>query len=756
MKKFYKFLAIAFLSILSHNVHSQSPGDIAFTAINVDGDEDFAFVLLTNLSNGTEIYFTENNWTGSAFSGTGEGQIKWTAGSDAYAGTIVVVNNINTGSPTVSSGTLSNKAGSWGLSSSNEGLYALSAAPATSYGSAPTFYASIHTDFSGSETISGTGLVSGTSSIDFDNDTDGVFFTGTRNGQTSMSDYKTAINNTSNWNDIGNGDGETHFNSFSTDPFGSSITWDGSESSTWTSAANWNLNRPSNLNDNVTIVESDDFQPTISSDVTVNNFTVSSGDVNVNQNGSLTVNGNFSNSGTIEFRSTKTSYSSLVISGTTSGNIEYRRWINTVGSGEWDLVGSPVSGQSIAGIVNQSEIATNGASPVTYALGTYSNAGSPGTWTNVTSNDTSGNLVSGKGYQMATDSGQRLDFTGTVVNSNTSVAITFPASGTKWNLVSNPFSSYINGNANTGANNFFSTNSGVLHDNFTAVYGWDADGSGYSVYNATSSWRISPGQGFFIASKNESGSSVAFNLNMRTVTGTGSFIQDSVQDEVEIGLYNGDSRLDYTKLFFIPGLTLGLDKGYDAGHFNQSAPMMTRLSEGDEGYGMVYNAMGQQHLSQEVTIPLEINQSAGTNFTVRLESSTADDLKIYLQDTFKNTLTLLNESAFTLTAENDLSDVGRFNLITTPVTLSVDDITNNNQIRIYKSQGANYITVDGLSNTNGDVDFKLYNITGALVMSKTLDSNENRQHISSENLINGVYFAVLNNGTLASSKLFIK
>ena len=60
MKKFYNFLAIVFLSILSHNVHSQSPGDIAFTAINVDGDEDFAFVLLTNLSSGTEIYFTRD------------------------------------------------------------------------------------------------------------------------------------------------------------------------------------------------------------------------------------------------------------------------------------------------------------------------------------------------------------------------------------------------------------------------------------------------------------------------------------------------------------------------------------------------------------------------------------------------------------------------------------------------------------------------------------------------------------------------
>ena len=116
---------------------------------------------------------------------------------------------------------------------------------------------------------------------------------------------------------------------------------------------------------------------------------------------------------------------------------------------------------------------------------------------------------------------------------------------------------------------------------------------------------------------------------------------------------------------------------------------------------------------------------------------------------------MLNESAFTLTAENDLSDVGRFNLITTPVTLSIDDITNNNQIRIYKSQGANYITVDGLSNTNGDVDFKLYNITGALVMSKTLDSNENRQQIVVQNLSKGVYYASLNDGMLAGNKILI-
>ncbi len=752
MKKFYNFLAIAFLSILSHNVYSQSTGDIAFIGINSDGDDDFSIVVLANIAANTSIYFTDDAATNATSTSGSEGTVLWnTGGSIIYAGTVVRFTDMDAASSRqVSVGSFTSSSGSFNLGTSGDNIYAYTGSGSNSVS---TWLAGIATGSGKTGSFTDTGLTTGTNFIEFSTHRDGGYYSGTNVGQTNFSDYLNLINNNASWTT--DNDGESMTSSFPTSPFGSAITWDGSESTTWTDAANWNGDRPVTASDNVTIVESDDFQPTIITDVTVNNFTVSSGDVLVHQNGSLTVNGNFSNSGTVELRSNKTSYSSLVINGTTSGSIEYRRFVNTVGTGEWDLVGSPVSGQSIAGIVNQSEIATNGASPVTYALGTYSNAGSPGTWTNVTSNDTSGNLVSGKGYQMATDSGQRLDFTGTVVNSNTSVAITFPASGTKWNLVSNPFPSYINGNANTGANNFFSTNSGVLHDNFTAVYGWDADGSGYSVYNATSSWRISPGQGFFIASKNESGSSVAFNLNMRTVTGTGSFIQDSVQDEVEIGLYNGDSRLDYTKLFFIPGLTLGLDKGYDAGHFNQSAPMMTRLSEGDEGYGMVYNAMGQQHLSQEVTIPLEINQSAGTNFTVRLESSTADDLKIYLQDTFKNTLTLLNESAFTLTAENDLSDIGRFNLITTPVTLSVDDITNNNQIRIYKSQGANYITVDGLSNTNGDVDFKLYNITGALVMSKTLDSKENRQQIVVQNLSKGVYYASLNDGMLAGNKILI-
>ena len=43
--------------------------------------------------------------------------------------------------------------------------------------------------------------------------------------------------------------------------------------------------------------------------------------------------------------------------------------------------------------------------------------------------------------------------------------------------------------------------------------------------------------------------------------------------EVVIKLFNGDNELDSTKLFFDEGLTLGLDPGWDAGHFDDNAPL---------------------------------------------------------------------------------------------------------------------------------------------------------------------------------------
>ena len=217
--------------------------------------------------------------------------------------------------------------------------------------------------------------------------------------------------------------------------------------------------------------------------VSVSNLTVnSSATLTINSGNDLTVSGNFSNSGTTTLNSTSNSYSALLVSGSSTGNITYNRYVNTVGvESEWDLVGSPVGSQSISGFVssNSSSLASNSNQ---YAIGTYSNA-SGGGWSNYTnaagSNDvaSAGNFPAGTGYQMASEGGGTLTFTGTVATSDQTVAISdnSGSGGTKWNLVANPFPSYLNGNSNAGANNFFSTNSGVLHSSFQAIYGYDYD-----------------------------------------------------------------------------------------------------------------------------------------------------------------------------------------------------------------------------------------------------------------------------------------
>lgn len=55
------------------------PGDIAFTSYNSDGNNRFSFVLLTDISDSTAIYFTDNGWDASAsvwYNNT-EGTIFW-------------------------------------------------------------------------------------------------------------------------------------------------------------------------------------------------------------------------------------------------------------------------------------------------------------------------------------------------------------------------------------------------------------------------------------------------------------------------------------------------------------------------------------------------------------------------------------------------------------------------------------------------------------------------------------------------------
>ena len=498
------------------------------------------------------------------------------------------------------------------------------------------------------------------------------------------------------------------------------------------------------------------------------NITVASGkSFTIEKTGSVTMSGNFSNAGTFTLNSDSDEFSSIIIGGSVTGNITYNRYVNSVGTNEWDLIGAPVSGQSLEAFVtaNASTLATNGT---TFAIGYYENADD--TWTNYTTSTIvgAGNFEMGKGFQMATISGGTLKFTGAPASQTQTQAIinndaANSGAGTRWSLVSNPFPSYIHGNTNANSsNNFLTVNSDKLDDSYEAIYGYDADGigSGYTVYNNTTTARgIAPGQAFMVASDNTSYDNVSFTTAMRTTEGGDDFIAGNpvTYFELVVKLYVGETEIEDTKFYFKDGLTLGLDPGYDAGHFNQSAALLTRLVAEDQGVGLAVNAMGIESIN-DVVVPLEINRASGETFRITVDTfDIFGGINVYLEDNQNDTMTLLNEQDFELTPENTLGGVGRFFIHFTQSVLSTQDQINTNHLNAYKLNINSFITIEGLANQGGQTSVTVYDILGKQVVSATLDNHTNTQKISTETVAAGIYIIKLDSGnTILTKKLIIK
>ena len=117
--------------------------------------------------------------------------------------------------------------------------------------------------------------------------------------------------------------------------------------------------------------------------------------------------------------------------------VQYNIVDTIAGTDYWDLIGPPLSGYSVEDFTfDNNDIATNGSSPTTYAVGYYTNttaaSSSNGGWTNYTSDTYDTNMVSGKGYQMSTDgtaTGAEVNFEGTLLTSNVQITVTTNEAG---------------------------------------------------------------------------------------------------------------------------------------------------------------------------------------------------------------------------------------------------------------------------------------------------------------------------------------
>jgi hypothetical protein len=546
--------------------------------------------------------------------------------------------------------------------------------------------------------------------------------------------------------------------------------WAGFTSTAYSNAQNWysgtvptgdvtlNLNTDSAAN-----------SPSIATDVSTSSLTVDTGvSLTISKTGSLQTTGDFTNNGIVTLNSDNNEFSSIVVGGSIIGSgsndITYNRYVNTVGTDsstlEWDLIGSPVSGQSIDSFItaNAGVLASGGGSGSDqYAIGVYDNA--TDNWTNYTAATVAGDFTLGQGYQMATVSGASLAFKGGIVTSQTQSVINNDVSGRRWNLVSNPFPSYIHLNDNNDAtNNFLFVNSSVIDANYAAVYGYDADGTGYTIYNnanTSPSDMIAPGQGFFIAAESSSATNISFTKAMRTTSGGDDFatqrLAQSDWSSFYLRLYEDESFASETQFYFEDGLSLGLDLRYDAGAMGEN-DLMSRLVDEDQGIGMAINAMGNDF--DDTRVPLVMSRDAGVEFSISLEDSNIpEDINIYLEDTLLETYTDLRSGDFTLTPDSDLSDMGRFYIIIGDARLGGDDLEAS-YISIYKAASDDFVTIEGLLNVE-IANVQLFNIIGQEILNTTLQSNQSTQKVPTVGLTKGVYILRLEADSSVISKKII-
>ena len=510
----------------------------------------------------------------------------------------------------------------------------------------------------------------------------------------------------------------------------STVTWDGSDSSDWANGANWDSNAVPIATDNV-IIPDVTTTPIIgaTTGAVTNDLTITEPDgINITAGGSL------------------------IVSGTSTGNVTYNRTLDFVSGNAngWHLISSPVAAQTYnAAYATTNSLANSGTKR---GLAFYNDAlasGSKYTYllsddSNTSSFNTGVYSGSGIGY-----SAKRASTTGTVaftgtINTDDVNGVAVSTSGDGFNLLGVPYTSYIS------SQTFLTDNSNLEQ---TQIWVWEQGVTGGNFIAMTAkadNFILAPGQGFFV--KAASGTAVNFAETNQTANAD-TFLKSS-RTEVKLLINDGESNR-FAKVYFLNNVTKGFDSGYEGetfGGIKNSLDLFSQLVEGNQGKKYQVQSLPESDL-ESMVIPIGVIADAGKEITFTADAvNLSSGLKVFLEDRQTNIFTRLDEanSEYKITLTETLNGVGRFYMHTTASVLSTEDIILNS-VRIFKTDSST-LKITGLP--KGKTSFYLYNILGKEMMTTIFTSNGNKE-ISLSKLASGIYLAKIQTEKGAISKKII-
>jgi hypothetical protein len=500
-------------------------------------------------------------------------------------------------------------------------------------------------------------------------------------------------------------------------------------------------------------------------DVTFSNNNTYFDTLSIDPGASVTVaaNASIAASSATTLNSTSNSFSSLIVKGSINGIVNYNRYTALIGSaagGTNDLISSPIVGQVFGAFAtsNTNLAASNtlrAFAPYNTSVGAYENYD-----TTINANTI---ISSGIGYRAATADGSTLKFTGTVSTTDVNVSISDASAGSAWNLIGNPYPSYID------FESFFTQNKEQFNSesNYQAIYGYNGDtSSSWTVWNSATAvdpnitGLIAPGQAFFVKAKT-AGGTVRFTTAMQT-TGTEDDFIAGKQINLEVALcklrLSSGTKSATTSIYFIEGTTRGLDIGYDAAAYSQGSSgfsIFSNLVSDNSGSAMAIQSLDYTDFN-DVVVPLGINAKlvALTISIDHLATTLPADISVYLEDRVASTFTLLTDKEYTFTPSSDLEGSGRFYLHYTTKALAIEN-NNFNYIQIYNTISPREIMIKG--SLNSDATAVLYDVNGRIVLKQKLKQTLTTHRIDASRLSVGLYLIkVSNDQEVKTQKIFIQ
>lgn len=496
------------------------------------------------------------------------------------------------------------------------------------------------------------------------------------------------------------------------------INWTGTTNTDWKTISNWDANTLPLTNNDVTI-------PNVTNDPIISSTTgATTQRLTINSGAILTVE----------------SGGSLIVTYPSTGNITYN--VN-VADDKWHLISSPVDGEQYDDAWNTANSINVSGAGNNDGVSTYNNTTSAiGTWDYFQTGAAATTFNQGQGYSLKRTGTGNYSFISAYPDSNVLKTITIGNAGTgtenRWNLIGNPFPSYIK------VSELITANSANLTDTHEFVYVWDnslnAGAGGYKTLVGAD--YIRPGQGFFVNADNSNADNFTITESLQSHQ-TGKTFYKNSNPSIQLFINDG-SNSKFTEIVYENNSTTDLDRSFDAGTFTgalTSFSVYSHLVNNSKGVDFMRQSLPNNNY-ENMVIPIGINATKGKEIVFTSKAfNLPTGIKVFIEDTKTKTFTRLDEtnSEYKVVLTNDLNGIGRFNLHTkNQVTLDVDTHFLED-VSIYKTSNSN-LRITGLE--QGKASIKLFSISGKQIMNVSFQTN-GVSDISLPRLASGIYIVNL-------------